>query len=212
MLETVKLFPAWQQSLQSTPDLLERGIPWLNVAATRFLEQTLHADMYVYEYGSGGSTIFFSRRVKKVISLEHDVVWANEVESFLKKNNLQNVQLRLISSDEHISFCPDKVADPDANMSQFVSASFSDYVTSIDDYPDEYFDIILIDGRARPSCLKRSIPKVKIGGYIILDDADRERYQPAMQTMPDNFDKLDFVSPILHEYCFGRTVVWYRRW
>jgi len=60
----------------------------------------------------------------------------------------------------------------------FVGMSFFDYVTAIDNYPDKYFDIILIDGRARPSCFKHSINKIKQGGYIILDNAERAEYSP----------------------------------
>ena len=51
--------------------------------------------------------------------------------------------------------------------------SFYDYVTLIDEYPSEYFDVVLIDGRARPSCFMHAMNKVKFDGYIILDNADR---------------------------------------
>jgi predicted O-methyltransferase YrrM len=53
---------------------------------------------------------------------------------------------------------------------------FALYVKQIDEFPDEYFDIILIDGRARPSCIKRSVSKVKPGGLLILDNSEREYY------------------------------------
>lgn len=43
-------------------------------------------------------------------------------------------------------------------------------------FPDNYFDIVLVDGRSRPSCLFHSLNKVKKGGLLVLDNAEREYY------------------------------------
>lgn len=44
-------------------------------------------------------------------------------------------------------------------------------------YPDETFDIVLVDGRNRKGCIRESALKVKPGGLLLLDDAEREYYK-----------------------------------
>jgi hypothetical protein len=71
---------------------------------------------------------------------------------------------------------------------------FTEYVRRIDSYPDESFDVILIDGRSRPSCIKHAICKLKVGGAIILDNADRERYNLAKRKYLSGFKSIRFVG------------------
>src|SRR5208283_402812 len=49
---------------------LELGVPWFSQSAIDFLESYVKPSMRVFEYGSGGSTIFFARRAKSVDSIE----------------------------------------------------------------------------------------------------------------------------------------------
>src|SRR4051812_40445225 len=54
---------------------LDLEIPWFSYAAIDFLETFLRPHMTVCEYGSGGSTIFFAKRTKSVVSIESDPKW-----------------------------------------------------------------------------------------------------------------------------------------
>lgn len=205
-------FFRWYQTLSPGLSPLTLKMPWVTFGAIGFLEQSLHPKMRVYEYGSGGSTLFLAERVQEVVSVEHDPVWLRKVKAVLQTHNYQSVHLHLIEADKDKPFLAEKVADPDACMSEFASASFQTYVTHINLYPDAHFDVILIDGRARPSCLKQALPKVRVGGFIILDDADRARYQQAMQLVPASaFEFLDFPGPSVGNTYFTRTVIWRRR-
>jgi predicted O-methyltransferase YrrM len=44
---------------------------------------------------------------------------------------------------------------------------------NLDQYPDETFDFILIDGSQRGNCAKSAVTKIKSGGYIYLDNSDK---------------------------------------
>lgn len=44
---------------------------------------------------------------------------------------------------------------------------------NLDQYADETFDFILIDGSQRGNCAKSAITKIKGGGYIYLDNSDK---------------------------------------
>lgn len=208
--KTIILLPRWKSSLKHPPDSLQREMPWMTFFVIEFLETVLKADMHVFEYGSGGSTLFFAKRVRQVISVEHDADWADKVAHQLRTHAYEHVRLWLVPPDEEAASCVDPATVPSAYVSHMSSASFERYVRSIDGFPDDFFDVIVIDGRARASCLKHAVPKVKPGGYIVLDDSDRERYQAAICVLPANFKQRDFIGPRLHERMFTHTSVWQR--
>src|SRR5438270_13938588 len=54
---------------------LDLELPWFSYAAIDFLETFLEPHMSVCEYGSGGSTVFFARRVESVVSIEDNRQW-----------------------------------------------------------------------------------------------------------------------------------------
>ena len=60
-------------------DPLTLELPWFSLASIEFLDRHLGPDMLVYEYGSGGSTVFFAARAGRVVSMENDTVWAERV-------------------------------------------------------------------------------------------------------------------------------------
>jgi len=48
----------------------------------------------------------------------------------------------------------------------------------VNTYPDNYFDFIIVDGRARVECSFNAIKKLKRGGLFVLDNSERKRYMP----------------------------------
>jgi hypothetical protein len=170
--------------LQSTRDayFLDTPSPWLTFDAISFLKKWLqqHPQPYVFEYGSGGSTLFWLRYGCKCISIEHDKQWFETVTERINRLAVKQIDYRLIEPVrlENVSAPldpsnPQAYATGDPNWQDY---SFRNYVSQIDSYPDGSFDLILVDGRARPSCIVHSIPKVKPGGILIIDNADRDYY------------------------------------
>jgi predicted O-methyltransferase YrrM len=83
----------------------------------------------------------------------------------------------------------------------FNSHSFKAYVKAIDIYPDNYFDLVVIDGRARPSCIKHAVPKIKRGGVLVLDNSDRDYYLKNTRTFLEGWSQQTFrgtVRGLLH--------------
>ena len=151
----------------------------LTFAAIRFLKKYLRKDMRVYEYGVGASTLFFCGLVREVASIDSDPSWVTRVRSELEKRGYGNANISLCSPTEDSSALVDAVSDPDAYVSSDPACrgkSFRAYAESIDTYPDGFFDVVLIDGRARPSCFKHARSKVVVGGCLILDNAERADY------------------------------------
>lgn len=66
-----------EEELVSGDRCLELGIPWVTEGAILKLDEILNDKDMVMEYGSGGSTLFFSNRCKRVLSYEtsNDFFW-----------------------------------------------------------------------------------------------------------------------------------------
>src|SRR5215510_13313424 len=67
---------------------LDLELPWFSYSAIDFLETFLKAEMNVFEYGSGGSTLFFSQRAAKVYSVEDNVKWYDWVSLRLREKKI----------------------------------------------------------------------------------------------------------------------------
>src|SRR5687767_11722284 len=83
------------QSVNKTTTPLDLELPWFSYAAIDFLDTYLQSYMKVCEYGSGGSTLFFSRRVKSVYSIEDNAEWFSLVTNKVEEKNIRNVEVVL---------------------------------------------------------------------------------------------------------------------
>jgi hypothetical protein len=54
-------------------------IPWYSYPCTHFLASRATADMDVFEFGSGHSTLWWAKRVRSVTSCEHDRAFYEEI-------------------------------------------------------------------------------------------------------------------------------------
>lgn len=59
------------------------------------------------------------------------------------------------------------------------------YASECDKFEDEYFDVILIDGRNRVDCFNHSERTLKKGGTMILDNSERGEYSHVLETYKD---------------------------
>lgn len=139
-------------------------LPWMPRSVNAFLDCWLSSFDIGFEFGSGRSTLWLAKRVETLISVESDEAWWSEVEGRLKKANCKNVELLF------------KSVLPRENP---VS---SPYVLSVDEFPDSGFDFVIVDGKHRAHCAIRSIPKIRQGGILIIDDV--HRYLPSPSSVP----------------------------
>ena len=138
---------------------LEHGLPWFSLSAIHFLDSFVSKSMKVFEYGSGGSTVYFANRAGSVVSTEDNKDWLELVQTELAASGIANVTLQYRSFDFH-------------RAEHFEQ---SDYLCSI---PDRAFDIIIVDGTeesipVRPTCFQHAESRVAPGGIIVVDDSWR---------------------------------------
>jgi SAM-dependent methyltransferase len=146
---------------QSAFDL---SMPWISYPAIDFLDRYLQPSMLVYEYGSGGSTVWLAQRARHVVAVEHDPQWAKALTSRLVSTGLDSkvdLRLREVSRESREAF----VASPYAQA-----------------MPDAPADLIIIDGPDRYPWLDLRLcafhlaeERVKPGGVILLDDSSDYR-------------------------------------
>lgn len=165
---------------------LELRLPWLPFPVIDLLDNQLTADSSVFEFGGGGSTLFFADRVARVVTVEHDPNWYPMLSDATKA--LANVEL----------------------ISQPSTDNFAKYISEIDRFPDQSFDLIVVDGRQRVACFEHAIPKLAGGGRLVLDDVNRDYYRRAfdMVSWPRvEYDALSPFKPMLgHTAVFTRPV------
>jgi hypothetical protein len=192
----------WIESLQKEYFLTKKQ-PWLVFDAIDFLNSLSLENKRVFEYGSGGSTLYWLSRNMLPVSVEHDPIWFELVRTYL---DTSKVDYRLVKPQKCIEKAILDIADPLLYLSddtRFKGYNFKSYASQIDDFSDGYFDVVLVDGRARPASIMHSAPKVKVNGLLILDNADRLYYTQK-------------TGPFLHNYrClpyYGIGPVDYQMW
>jgi hypothetical protein len=201
-LSLLRDFIPWHRSQGRST--LEDGRPWITFEAVRILEHGLPAGAKVFEYGSGGSTLFLGRRAAQVVSVEHDPSWFAEVRAAVASLPAVEVVLALPRPATTEAEAAVASASPD-----FAGQTFLDYVAVADRFPDHHFDLLIVDGRARPSAFFRGEPKVRIGGLVLLDDSERARYGTVVEAAAAaGWVERGRYGPKAFTPWFARTTVW----
>lgn len=142
---------------------LTRLTPWLPESMVQAINRRLVniPNATILEFGMGMSTLYYVNRpgVQKIVSVEHDPQWYSQVvESVSAVNPGKLVPI--------LAALP--YAQSIATSTKIIGASF---------------DMILIDGRNRSGCMRVAPELLNPGGFIVLDNSEREEYQPAIQRL-----------------------------
>lgn len=138
------------------------NLPYMSSDEIEFLGDHLKSDDLIWEWGSGGSTLWLSSQVKHVTSVEHQPSWARELLQVIPRN------VNLIVST------PQKIYVEGENDGDY--ETFNRYV---DCFPAGWDpSLILIDGRARVACARRVSQLMPSSGIpVFLHDCEREEYR-----------------------------------
>ena len=172
-------------------------------AAVEWLHPRITSDMRVFEWGAGGSTLFFAARAASVTTIEHDAEWFSHVERALRKHAATNVTLRL-SPPVPVPVVPEMYRSTDP---RYVDLSFEAYARTIEAFPQECFDVVVVDGRARPGCMKHAVRRVRPGGCLVLDNSDRDVYN-AGRPFVAGWTEFVFAGEEIYYGIWTQTTVW----
>lgn len=139
-----------------------RELPWISFGALHYLEAHLQPHHEVFEFGGGGSTLYFARRTRSVVTIESHAEWHERLVSMLNQRRLRNVRCELhpLTGDA---------------IEQFQNDSFFQSIRK------RMWDVILVDcycgfsaspfGQLRPHALTLAMEQLNPGGFIVLDDS-----------------------------------------
>ena len=146
---------------------LTKGEPWIVPEAFAYLKSIAKPTWAVFEWGAGGSTIWFAKHCSVVTTIEHSQKWAADIKGKLYNRGAANVALRYIP-----------IRDSDEA-----------YADSILDHPDETFDLVSVDGEVakRDRGLANTWAKVVPGGYVMLDNSNWWE-----GSLPEGWTRVDF--------------------
>jgi hypothetical protein len=141
----------WLRSAKANRSIDAKGrpIPWYTYPAISFLSEKDFSACNVFEFGSGGSTLWWAKKARAVMAVEHAEEWVEEVRPQLPAN----VDYRHEALTENGPY----------------SRTAAD--------SGRRFDVIIVDGRDRVNCALNSVPALTEQGVIIWDNAHRARYQ-----------------------------------
>lgn len=141
---------------------------WMNCKEEEdLLFKNIHNDMYACEWGSGQSTLAIAKRVRELVSIEHDPVYYKQTNDLLNFNNISNVNLIYMPPS---SLPPGEL---DGDYLDFARYIYAGYKSS----KSEKFDVVYIDGRARVACAAMATYMLKDGGCIFMHDYKHPKEQ-----------------------------------
>lgn len=122
--------------------------PWIAYDSINIIKRHLNKASRVLEFGSGMSTIWYSKYAGYVCSIDNFRPWFDAVSIKINRLKIDNIKYRFAKDKEsYISFMHD----------------------------DEHgFDLIMIDGSYRSDCLAQACNKLKPGGILYLDNSDMD--------------------------------------
>jgi Methyltransferase domain len=197
----------WFESLDGIPRNKDGLVPWITYPAFRQLQRMVKPEARVFEYGCGGSSLWWASRVAEVISVEHNADWAARVAQTAPAN-LTIVTRSMgeeCSAERRATVAPFFANPPELPVSPvaahnimhgLLSEEFVAYATEVTRFEKESFDVIVIDGMARTLTAWLAIQYVKPGGIILFDNTDRWQYNGAYRMLnAAGFRRIDYYGP-----------------
>jgi hypothetical protein len=180
---------------------------WIPYPAQRWLAATVTPTMAVFEYGGGFSTVYLASKAGHVTTVEHDHAWHARLSLLLAERGCEDVTLLHVPpvfTGERPQYGVDSYSSYAAG---FEGASFAEYVRTIDRFADESLHLVIVDGRARASCVAHARRKLRPGGFLLLDDSERAAYACVLPLL-DGYLRIDFFGLKARHPEASQTTVW----
>lgn len=192
-LERLFLEPSgWKRSYLAQKPVDKDGnpLPWYTYGAIEFLSAIVRPHMKVFEYGSGQSTLWWSR-MASVSAVEHDSEWFQQISASVPEPNTITLKSRWTAA-------PPRYANIVARFSRrskktdwpysiektlrrgLIDEGYEAYCAEVMHF-ESGFDVIVIDGMARRLCAEFSVLNLRDSGLIVLDNSNRSCYSLAFE-------------------------------
>lgn len=154
-------------------------VPFMTDAEIEFLASVIKPTHRVWEWGSGGSTVWLADRCRRVTSVEHDPKWARSALARIDTLGTTNASVLYVPTDHPWPRPGEELSDGDRD-------TFRSYIQA---YTGKEIDVILIDGRARVDCARQVADGAAYGPnpdtVVLIHDCEREEYAPIWTSKKD---------------------------
>jgi hypothetical protein len=166
-------------------ECIDKRIPWFSYAAIEKLPEFVKGFHEVLEWGAGGSTLWWLDQGCEVTTIEHDRTWVGHVRTHVRPEQAKRWHSFVVEAERsgHAGYA--------SRMRP--GLFFQDYAK----YPatlGRKYDVICVDGRARPACMLEAPALLRSGGLLILDNSDRATYAPSLAKLV-GWHRMDFFGP-----------------
>ncbi len=137
------------------------------------------------EWGSGGSTLYFSDMVDEYFSIEHDKTWYEKIKNLINDNvTYEFVPLHSNKFDKDLDSAADGIWNNWDNLKRKKDGivyrglrgptkdwhELTDYIKKPLEFNNKNFNFVLVDGRARPMCAYLASHIISKDGYLFVHD------------------------------------------
>jgi predicted O-methyltransferase YrrM len=166
------LSPKWivQKAILSIHETRHPNEPWITQHAVKLCDALLRPHHRGFEWGSGNGSAWIAERCASLVSVEHHAEWYAKVSQQLQSKGVANIDYRFVAEN--------------------------DYLDVINEFPDEHFNFVIIDGLFRGQAWLRTIPKLAPDGFIVFDNVNW--YIPSKSPTPHSRSEAD--GPASNEF------------
>jgi hypothetical protein len=152
--------------------------PWLTKQMVTILDTWMLPCDTGIEWGSGRSTLWFAKKARSLVSIEHNPKWFEKIKCHLASVGCSNVDYHLIT-----------------DIAEYVNAGRSD------------FDFALVDGIERDACALKALGLLRPGGALIVDNANwflpapSGTFSPCSVSTPATDKWVEFLAAVKNWRC-----------
>lgn len=167
--------------------------PLMNESEVEHICSLVNKDSTMFEWGSGNSTIFFSKIAKSISSVEHNLYWYNRIVQEIKEKEINNVSLAYVRPNmpyRHFK-------DGHSLLMDMRTYEFNNYINAINYFPQKNYDFFVLDGRARPQCAEMALRFCHEDSIVFMQEFYRARYSVALEwyEMEDRIENMAVLKP-----------------
>lgn len=184
--------------------------PWIVLEAIAFLETNVKPEWETFEWGCGGSTLWFAGLTKQVTSVETNAEWAAATIQAAVERGVWPLPVIHTVPPVFVN-----LAGRTHDGTQWTEGSKAtpewenEYAGLIDRfYLGQKFGLIVIDGGVRHKCAERALKHMLPGGLMVLDNSGNADTLPATAVLVATLGHGQrFVGPVYAESPEGECIV-----
>ena len=176
---------------------IKEGLSTENVLGTKplmvkneieYIEKILKPHHIMFEWGSGGSTIYFPKFVKKYYSVESQYHWFRFVRNKLRneKDIFNKTSLKYIQPNEFYPYEDEPIRN-----------EFTDYIEYIGKTGETKYDVVLVDGinKSRLYCVIECLKYIDDNGIVLVHDySDRDKLKEGVDKYLDVYEVVNTLA------------------